>query len=159
MNVEFINPFVGAAMTVLQTMLNEEPKRGQIAVMPACFTNDQVNVVLGVVGHVTGTVILGMSLVTADRIASTMIGYPVKTFDALASSAVGELGNMISGHALCEMAAAGIICDLAPPTVIRGSNVRISMGNSAAIKIPLELTQGTLSLVVSLISNPAAKAA
>lgn len=159
-NVEFINPFMSAAMSVVGMMLGEEPARGTIAAQPACFTSDQVNVVLGITGDVAGTVILGMSLVTADKVASTMIGSPVKTFDALASSAVAELGNMISGNALSNLAENGYVADLAPPTVIRGGNVQISTVNVPAIVIPLEVSQGTISLTVSLAgSKSGAKAA
>ena len=62
--------------------------------------SQQCNVVCGVTGEVQGQVIFGMSLVTADKVASTMLGQTIKTFDALAASAIGELGNMISGNAM-----------------------------------------------------------
>ena len=152
MKAEFINPFVTAAFSVLQTVLGETPSKGQIAVQSTSFTSEQVNVLIGVTGQAVGGVIFGMSLVTADRIASTMVGTPIKSFDSLAASAISELGNMISGHALQGLSQAGFVCDIAPPTVFRGTKIQISTMSSPSIIVPLSLSHGMVSLSISL--NP-----
>ena len=54
----------------------------------ATFTSQQVTIVHGVVGMVEGSVLYGMSLVTAEKIASIMIGRPLMSFDDLANSAI-----------------------------------------------------------------------
>ncbi len=104
---------------------------------PTIFTSQQCNVVCGVTGHVQGQVIYGMSLTTADKIASTMLGQKIKTFDQLAASAMGELGNMISGNAMQGLSEAGWICDITPPTIMRGKDVKISTLSIPALVIPL----------------------
>jgi chemotaxis protein CheX len=106
--------------------------------------------VCGVTGQIQGSVIYGMSLTTADQIASAMIGQPIKQFDQLAASAIAELGNMISGNAMLQLSEAGFICDITPPTVIRGSKVEISTLAIPAVVIPLEVTQGDITITVGL---------
>lgn len=149
-NVNLINPFVTASFSVMSTMFNEAPQRQPLSVMPQCITSHQVNAIVGVTGQITGHVIFGMSLQTADRLASAMIGTPIKVFDSLASSAIGELANMVCGNALLQISESGEICDLTPPTIIRGSKVQISTNAIPAIIVPLKLKLGEVFIVVSL---------
>jgi chemotaxis protein CheX len=99
---------------------------------------------------VQGQVILGMSLATADGVASAMLGQQIRCFDALAASAIAELGNMISGNAMHLLSEAGWVCDITPPTVLRGTNIEISTVSIPAIVIPIHLAQGDLFVTVGL---------
>jgi chemotaxis protein CheX len=150
MKVEYINPFVDAAFSVMETVLGNRPLKGSLAMQPATFTSQQCNIVCGVTGQVQGQVIYGMSLASADRIASTMLGQPIKVFDQLAASAIAELGNMISGHAMAKLSEAGYVCDITPPTIIRGTNVQISTLSIPAIVIPMTTEQGQVSITVGI---------
>lgn len=150
MRVEYINPFVSAAFSVLESVLHQKPTKGQLSMRPSVFTSQQCNVIAGVAGQIEGQVIYGMSLMTADQIASTMIGQPIRTFDQLAASAIAELGNMITGNAMRLLSETGYTCDITPPTIIRGTNVKISTLNIPALVIPIQLEQGPLEMTVSL---------
>lgn len=151
MKVEYVSPFVQGAMTVITQLLNVTPERGHLSGRPQMFTTQQVNIVVGVTGMVEGQVIYGMSVQAADRIAGIMLGQPVVTFDQLAASAIAELGNMISGNSLGVLSQAGFVCDITPPTIIRGSSVRISTLDIPALVIPLKLEDiGTVEINVSL---------
>ena len=150
MKVEYINPFILAAQSVLEMVLGSAPVKGNLAMQPATFTSQQCNVVCGVTGQAHGQVIYGMSLTTADKVASHMLGQPIKTFDQLAASAIAELGNMISGHAMSKLSESSYICDITPPTIIRGKDVKISTLSIPAIVIPLETEHGSLSITVGL---------
>ena len=150
MKVEYINPFIVAATSVLEMVLGAAPTKGNLAMQPATFTSQQCNVVCGVTGQAHGQVIYGMSLITADKIASAMLGQAIKTFDQLAASAIAELGNMISGNAMSKLSEGGYICDITPPTIIRGTNVKISTLSIPAIVIPLDTAQGELFITVGL---------
>jgi chemotaxis protein CheX len=150
MKVEYVNPFVEAAFKVLEAVLKHKPTKGGLAMQPATFTSHQCNVVTGVTGSVQGSVIYGMSLATADKVAGTMLGHEIKVFDQLASSAIAELGNMLSGNAMAFMSEKGFQCDMTPPTIIRGTTVKISTLNIPAVVIPLQLKEGELFITVGL---------
>jgi len=151
MKVEYVSPFVEATVKVMQTLLNKTPERGQLTARPQFFTTQQVNVVCGVTGDIEGQVIYGMSIVAADRIASEMLGSPVVTFDQLAASALAELGNMISGNSMTLLAGQGYTCDITPPTIIKGSNVKIATLDTPALVIPMRLADiGEFQINVSL---------
>ena len=150
MRVEHINPFLMGACSVLESVLGEMPVKTCMSAQPAAFTSEQCNVVCGVTGQAQGQVIYGMSLSVADKIASHMLGEPIKTFDALAASAIAELGNMISGSAMSQLSEAGFICDITPPAIIRGSKVEISTLNIPSVVIRLGTSMGPLSITVGL---------
>lgn len=150
MNLELVNPFVSAAFSVLEAVLGNTPKKGDLSLQTDLATSRQVNVTLGITGDATGHVILGMSLQTADRIASTMIGQPIRTFDKLAASAVAELGNMIAGNGLLHLSETGLCCDVTPPTVIRGQHVEINTLTIPALVVPLDLEQGEVLVTIGL---------
>lgn len=150
MKADYINPFVAGSSAVLEMLLGAAPQKGSLAMQPTSFTSQQCNVVCGVTGQVQGQVIYGMSHSTAHQIAGAMLGQPVKIFDQLAASAIAELGNMISGHAMQHLSTAGYVCDITPPTIIRGSQVEISTLAIPAIVIPMETPYGALFITVGL---------
>ncbi len=151
MKVQYVSPFAEAALNVFQMLVSITAERGQLSARPQMFTTQQVNVVCGITGNIEGLVIYGMSMVTADRLASKMIGQPIVTFDQLAASAIAELGNMISGNAASVLATQGFSVDITPPTIIRGSNVKITTLDIPSLLIPMEIGDiGTLEINVSL---------
>lgn len=153
MKVEHLNPFVGAASSVIEAVLGQTPVKGDLSVRPSNTTYQQVNVVCGITGQLIGQVIYGMSLVTADRVASVMIGKPIKVFDHLAASAVAELGNIISGQALQRLSEDGVRCDITPPSLIRGTRVEVSMLSIPSIVIPFNTPQGEISVAIGLVTE------
>ncbi len=150
MKAEYVNPFVAAAFHVLKELLDMEPSKGALKIRREHCTSQQCNVIFGVTGKVEGQVVYGMNLVTADRIASQMLGQPIKSFDSLAASAIGELGNMITGNAGGRLADLGYHCDITPPTIVRGTKVKISTLCIPSLVIPIELSLGVIEIAVSL---------
>jgi len=149
MKIEFIDPFLRAAFEVLEQVLQERPERGQLSMRNATFTSQQVTIVHGVVGMVEGSVLYGMSLVTAEKIASIMIGRPLMSFDDLANSAISELGDMVTGNAATYLSNAGYQCNITPPSVMRGANLRISTITPALV-VPVNTVAGRLEINIAL---------
>jgi chemotaxis protein CheX len=151
MKVEYINPFVRAAFHVIESMLQIHPEKGQLSMRSSATTSNQCNVITGVTGQIEGQVIYGMSLNTADKLASAMLGQSIRTFDQLAASAISELGNMVTGNASTLLSEAGFLCDIAPPSVVRGRDVQITTTNILALVVPIELPNiGDMEIIVSL---------
>jgi chemotaxis protein CheX len=57
---------------------------------------------------------------------------------------------MISGNAMQMLSETGWICDITPPTIIRGQNVNICTITIPAIIIPITLDQGELCVTIGL---------
>lgn len=149
MKVEYIEPFVQAAFEVIEKLIGEVPARGALALRDKSFTTQQVTIVVGVTGPVEGQALYGMSIVTASKIASRMVGYQLPSLDEMGTSAIGELGNMITAHAAARLAQAGNVCDITPPSVLRGVNVEISTYVPALV-VPILTEAGKVEVNVSL---------
>ncbi|HEY8346343.1 MAG TPA: chemotaxis protein CheX [Symbiobacteriaceae bacterium] len=147
---EFVNPFVTAAYQVLQTETGSEVTRGTVTVEDSPLISDEVTVLIGVVGRAQGLVLYGMSEQTARGLVSAMTGEPVPVFDAMAESAVAELGNVITGLASVELEQAGYSCKIAPPSVVVGKGTIISTLSIQRLVIPLQTSQGQILLHIAL---------
>lgn len=158
MNIEFIDPFLRAAYTVLESILGSKPEREQVSLRKSSFTTQQVTIMAGVNGEVEGQALYGMSLETAQKIAGAMMCTEVQTMDDMALSAVSELGNMITGNASTLLSQKGFDVDITPPSVIRGLNVEVST-RTAALVVPISTVAGRVEINVALAENQMKKAA
>jgi chemotaxis protein CheX len=149
-NAEFINPFISAALSVLNTLLGAPPEKKSVTAEANNSTTQQVNVVCGVTGHLEGLIVLGMRESTACQIASQMSSTQQKFFDSFVASAIGELGNMVCGNAMTNLSETGFVCDITPPTLIHGTKVSISTLDIPAISIHLGTQFGDIVVRVSL---------
>ena len=155
MKIQYINPFVTASFSVIESVLGVKVEKGQLAMRPSLFTSQQCNILTGVTGSIHGQVIYGMTLTTADKVASMMLGQTIRTFDQLAASAIAELGNMITGNASTLLTDAGFACDITPPSVVRGTNLKMSTLDIPALVVPLCMEIGEIELTVCLTENRA----
>ncbi len=154
MKAEFINPFVAAAFHVLQAETGEAPQKGDLRLEEAHYTTNDITAVIGVVGKVSGTVLVGLGERTAKQLASAMLGQTIAVFDQLAESAVGEIGNMITGRASALLDQAGYACTISPPTLIIGRGTIIATTPFRRICIPVATKYGELTISVALQETP-----
>lgn len=149
MKVEFIEPFIRAAFSVLETIIEERAERGSLSMRGSTFTTQTITIMAGVNGDVEGTALYGMSLVTAQKIASAMMCEDLPAMNKMAWSAVSELGNMITGNATKLLYEAGYKCNITPPSVIEGMNVQIST-RVPTLVVPVATKLGRLEINVAL---------
>ncbi len=150
MQVQFIEPFVRAAFAVLTQVVHASPERGQLSLRSGnSFTSQELSAVLGVNGMVEGVALYGMSEVTATKISSCMLGQAVERIDEMASSALTELANMITGNATTIFEANGYQCDITPPSLIQGTGVQITT-ICPALVVPVSTQFGKVEINVAL---------
>lgn len=120
-NVEYINPFLMAATSIMKNMCQLDVKVGKPYVKTTEFESDSVIIMIGITGEMRGQVVIGFSMEVACDIASRMIMMPVTEMNELSMSAISELGNMILGNAATILSTKGIGIDITPPTLCRGT--------------------------------------
>jgi len=147
--VEFVSPFVQAGFLVIKTLMNDDPQRGPLSMRSITFTTQQVTIIAGVNGDVQGAVLYGMSLVTAQKLASAMTEQPITEMDDSAWNAISELGSIITGNAVELLSKAGYKCDITPPSVIQGPRMQISTCVPALV-VPVITRFGRIEMNVAL---------
>jgi chemotaxis protein CheX len=150
-NVEYINPFISAAQTVLKDFSQIESSMGKPYLKQATYEGDILAVIIGITGVLRGQVILTMETETACYIASKMMmGMPVPELNDMAKSAVSEMSNMILGNAATIFSTKNIALDITPPTITLGNNLSFSVSDSKTICVPLTFNNYTLEINIAI---------
>ena len=148
-SVEYINPFLMAATSVIKDICQVDMKIGRPYVKTTEFASDSVIIMIGVTGEVRGQVLMSFPEAHALHVASKMMmGMPVPELDEMAMSAISELGNMIMGNAATILSTKGIGIDITPPTLCRG-DMKISQTYAKNICIPMS-SDGSMVLELDI---------
>jgi len=141
MRVEYINPFVESAFSVLKEVMNADVKRGEIYLKPTTMSIQGVAALVGLAGDVEGRVLFDMTKSTALHVAGAMNQEEFATFDELAKATIQELANMITAQAVTKLHDLGFKFDLTPPALFTGDNMEVStnLGEVEALIVPMEL--------------------
>jgi chemotaxis protein CheX len=151
MRVEYINPFVEAAFSVLKEVLNTDVKRGDLYLKSTTMSIMGVAALVGLAGDVEGRVLFDMTKETALNIAGAMNGEQFTQLDELAKATITELANMITAQAVTKLHDLGFKFDLTPPALFSGENMEISNREVEALIVPMELANtGKLEINVAV---------
>ncbi len=150
MNIEFINPFINATMSVLETMCMLPSTPGTPYVKKDNKAIGDVSGILGLAGEQTGSFAVSFSESCILRAVSNMLGEEITTLNKDVEDAVGEITNMISGGARRELGENGFHFEMALPTVVIGKNHSIShIGRGETVVIPFSTDAGPYVVEVS----------
>ena len=106
---EHVNPFILSVCKVVKDVCMMDLKIGKPGVKKEEYPDDASIIELGIVGGLSGKVILNMEHPAALEIISKMMMQPVNTIDEIGQSAISELGNMIAGNAATVFATTNIV--------------------------------------------------
>lgn len=149
-SVEYINPFLMAATSVIKDICQVNMKIGSPYVKTTEFANDSVIIMIGVTGEVRGQVLMAFPEKDALLVASRMMmGMEITQLDDMSVSAINELGNMMMGNAATVFSTKGIAMDITPPTLCRG-NVYLKQSYSQNICVPLVSDEISMELDIAI---------
>ncbi len=117
-DVDYINPVIAATKNVFDTMLQVTPKRTGLRLKTDNVPEYEVSAVIGLTGHVQGTIVLSFAEEVALAVPERMIGVPSETINEEVCDAIGELANMVAGSAKAKLA--DLELSLGIPNVVTG---------------------------------------
>lgn len=139
MEVKYINPFIDSSKRILQELIGIQPKVEAPSLVDNTISGSDLVVIIGLTGEIRGQVMFTMNTSTAVNIAKKMtFNEDLKELDEMGESAISEMANMISGSTAMIMYSQGLITDITPPSICRGSKMILSSANKF-ISIPLDL--------------------
>lgn len=142
-DVEIINPFLMGTKKVMTEAAQLDLTIGKPYIRNLSFNDNVVRIIIGLTGGMTGQVIFAIPTENAKKAASNMMmGMPVEELDDMAISAISELGNMIMGTSSTIIANNGIITDITPPVIERGTSY-MDVKDFQNICIPLLMANET----------------
>lgn len=150
MRYDYIHPFVGTTLRILDLALPGTTQQGQPVMLPGDQVRGEVQVVIGITGEASGEVILSMEAATALALCSTLLETRIDAFTAAAQDALAELGNMIAGNALSSLNDLGFDLNVNAPSVFVGHAGRAAHRGGEAMQIPLAGPCGPMSINLRL---------
>lgn len=149
MDEKLVNPFVMAAMNVLDTMAFVKATAQKPYLKTDNSAPGDVSGIVAFTGEATGTVSITFDEACIIQIVSNMFGEEIKEMNEEVIDAVGELTNMISGNARMEIETTGKVLHGGIPTVIIGKNHQLtSMAKGPIIAIPFETDAGNYTIEI-----------
>lgn len=122
MKAEHVNPFIISVCKVMKDMCMLDLKIGKPSLRQQSFPEENSLIRLGLVGQLSGEVLLNFEPQTALGVVSKMMMMPVNAIDAIGQSAISELGNMVAGNAATVFANNNIMIDITPPDYFIGAS-------------------------------------
>lgn len=154
MRVEYINPFVESAYSVIQEVLGVEVQRGDLYLKSTSMPVLGVAAIVGLAGDVEGRVLFDMSKETAIQIANGMLSSmdmePIDSLNDMGRATITELANMITGQAVTKLHDLGFTFDLTPPAIFTGENMEVSDPGVEALIVPMDVPQGRVEVNVAI---------
>jgi chemotaxis protein CheX len=154
MRVEYINPFVESAYSVIKEVLHTEIIRGELYLKSTSMPVLGVAAIIGLAGDVEGRVLFDMTKETAIKIANDMLKSmdmePIKELNDMGKATITELANMITGQAVTKLHELGFKFDLTPPALFTGDNMEVSDPKVEALIVPMEIPQGKVEINVAI---------
>lgn len=150
LSTELTEAFAEAALHVLQEMLGTDVAHGDIRQENMVLKADDVTVLVGLTGEVSGLCLLTMPIATAHAVAGAMMGEVVTELDDIGRSAIAELGNMVAGSATIKLEERGVSSNITPPSVLQGKAPEISTPHLERSVVELTTGLGKIALHVTL---------
>jgi chemotaxis protein CheX len=123
-----------AATEVFSMMVGAEVTVSPPAGLPVVAN---VTGMVGIAGALSAVFSLRCSTQAANKIASQMLGIPVKDAASQSLDAIGEVCNIVAGHFKAKIGL-GDKCMLSVPTVVSGSDYQLrSIAGRKRLELPL----------------------
>lgn len=151
MDIRYVNSFITGLLHISNMLGIHNMQRTGLGKKQKLMTDNDVNVILGLVGDTRGNVVISMQENTACNIASIMMGgMAVDTFDYMPKSALCELSNMVVGHTLMQIEKTGLLLNITPPVLINGKNLISLISQVETISIQFSSQAGDITMDVAL---------
>jgi chemotaxis protein CheX len=149
MDVNLVNPFIDAALNVLETMAFTKVQAGKPYFKNGSLARGDVSGVIQLTGEATGTISVTFTEKCILPIVSNMLGEEMKQLNEEIKDAVGEITNVICGQARRHLDELGRSLKAGIPSVIMGRDHIIThVTTGPIIGIPFNTDNGEFTIEV-----------
>jgi chemotaxis protein CheX len=151
-DVRYINPFIDGVQNVYSTMLATKVLIGKPFIKRKDAQGADVSAVIGLSGGASGCVALCFPMKSAIKTASKFAETEVSETDEGFADALGELANMVAGHAKSKLN--GLSCSISLPSVIIGREHVVAQSQATPrLTLPCDSSLGRFCVEVGLALN------
>jgi chemotaxis protein CheX len=125
MDVNMLNPVLLSFKEILPQIGFQNVEKQKVSLLTSTFSYQGVILNIAMIGVIKGVILIGMEMEDAKKFASKMMmGMEVKEFDALAQSAISEMGNMVCANTCTQFTKIDVQgLDISPPTLMMSDGI------------------------------------
>ena len=155
MRVEYINPFVKAAYSIMCEFLGEDRVSREKIYLKKHNLQQVMGLVavIGLTGQAEGRVLLDMEEDTALNIANEINGEEFSEINEMVQSTIQEIANMVAGRAITELQGMGFTFDITPPAIFIGKQMRLAHSSREILILPLDTELGMVDFNISIFDK------
>ncbi|WP_088102717.1 chemotaxis protein CheX [Halalkalibacter urbisdiaboli] len=149
MNVKHINAICRATKEILSSHFGVEVTPLAPSAGTGSVPSNDISVILGVKGQLTGQIVCSFSEDTAKKIVGIMMGgMQIEQLDEMGWSAVQEFGNWVAGTTATELSKEECIIDVTTPIISEGES-KYHSGNPF-VTVPLDSPIGGIDVHIAV---------
>jgi chemotaxis protein CheX len=151
-DVNLINPVLEAFFDIIPQIGFQSVEKKSLRLKESYLLNPGVMISVGVMGNFKGAVLIGMGIDAAKQFASKMMmGAPVPELDAMAQSAIAEMGNMVCANSCMKFNQAGIQgLDISPPILLLGEGSKVTLSVPKVVQVTFLVDDISIDMFVGL---------
>lgn len=153
-DIKIVNAALSALTSTFQAAAKSEVKLKKPEMIKDIGRSQDIVSTIGFNGVLEGNLIYTMPEDSAKYIVNNMMGgmMEIKDIDEMALSAIGELGNMISGAVAISLEKIGYPINITPPSVVRGHDLNVTV-DGIKLKFSGTLSDGSEIFVFLVIKK------
>ncbi len=125
-DVNLINPFIAATISVMTEMARLKPARQRIFLKKDPLMYGDVAGIIGMSNGITGSCVVSFpNALAAKIVASLLMEETANVTKEMVNDGIGEIANMVAGAAKRQFATTSYRFDISVPTVISGEPVKL----------------------------------
>jgi len=151
-NAKHVNPFVEAAMRVVNQVTGIEVRRGHLSYKDKMEPSFGVSIIIGIYGYLTGQIVYSMDGKLAERLVDKMLeGKSPQEKKIMFLDCLGEVANMITGNATSLLnQRPDQILNITTPAIASGTNLSVHLVPKAALVLGLITQYGPIEISIAV---------
>ncbi|HET6487285.1 MAG TPA: chemotaxis protein CheX [Spirochaetia bacterium] len=151
-NAKHVNPFVAAAMNVVNQITGIEVRRGHLSYKSKVEPSFSVSIIIGIYGFLTGQVVYSLDGKLAQRLVDKLLeGKSPEEKRILFLDTLGEVANMITGNATALLnQKRDQTLNITTPAIAAGDNLSIHLVPKPALVLGLITQYGPIEISIAV---------
>ncbi len=151
-NAQNVNPFVEAAMKVVNQVTGIEVRRGHLTYKANVEPSFGVSIIIGIYGYLTGQVVYSLDGKLADRLVDKLLeGKSPQQKKIMFLDCLGEVANMITGNAMSLLnQRRDQLLNITTPAIAAGDNLSVHLVPKPALVLGLITMYGPIEISIAV---------
>jgi len=151
-NAQNVNPFVEAAMKVVNQVTGIEVRRGHLSYKANVEPSFGVSIIIGIYGYLTGQVVYSLDGKLADRLVDKLLeGKSPQQKKIMFLDCLGEVANMITGNAMSLLnQRRDQLLNITTPAIAAGDNLSVHLVPKPALVLGLITMYGPIEISIAV---------